>query len=123
MSATPLSGPVPVHRDGAPRLCLRLVAGDPVVIDVWGELAADTGHLLTELVEHVMSGGPTTVVLDLSHTRPLSVDGEAVLGLVRAAIVAAGARVRLRGTSGRSRPMDRARPDRTVPAGTANGGA
>jgi anti-anti-sigma regulatory factor len=103
-------------------LCLRLVGGDPVRLEVSGELAAGTGHLLTELVEHVIAGGPTTVVLDLSHTRPLSADGVQLLELVRATIVAAGARVLLRGTADRTWPVDHIRPRRVASAGAENGG-
>ncbi len=93
-----------------------------MVIEVWGELAAGNGHLLTELVEHVISGGPATVVLDLSHTRPLSADGIQVLELVRAMIVAAGVRVLPRGTSVQTWPVDHIGPRRIVSAGAEDGG-
>jgi anti-anti-sigma regulatory factor len=122
MSTTQLSRPPHIDRDGAPRLCLRLIGGDPAVIEIWGELAAGTGHLLTELVEHVVSGGPTAVVLDLSHARPLSAGGTRVLELALATIVAAGARVRLRGCSHRARPPDHPGQGGVVSAGTENGG-
>jgi len=104
-------------------LCLRLAGGDPAVIEVWGDLAAGTGHLLTELVEHVISAGPTTVVLDLSHTRPLCADGLQVLALAQAMIVAAGARVCLRGTVDHMRPVDRTRPQDVLSAGAEREGA
>jgi anti-anti-sigma regulatory factor len=123
MSTTQLPGTARVQRAGAPRLCLRLVGGDPVVIEVWGDLAAGTGHLLTELVEHVISAGPTTVVLDLSHTRPLCADGLQVLGLAQAMIVAAGARVCLRGTVDHMRPADPTRPRHVLSAGAESEGA
>jgi anti-anti-sigma regulatory factor len=122
MSTTQLSGSARVQPEDAPRLCLRLVGGDPVVIEVWGDLAAVTGHLLTELVEHAISAGPTTVVLDLSHTRPLSADGLQVLELARATIVAAGARVCLRGAAVHMRPAGPTRPQDVLSAGAENGG-
>ncbi len=71
---------------------------DPVRIEAWGELGAGTGHLLIELIEHVLRAGPATVVLDLSRTRTLSTDGLLVLGLARTMIVAAGTRVSVAGT-------------------------
>jgi hypothetical protein len=43
MSATLLPDVLPVHRDGGPPLCVRLGAGDPVVINVCGELSIGTG--------------------------------------------------------------------------------
>jgi anti-anti-sigma regulatory factor len=97
MSTTQSLAPAPLHHDGGARLCLRLTAGEPVLIEAWGELGAGTGHLLIELVEHVLRAGPATVALDLSQTRTLSADGIRVLGLAQAMIVAAGARVSVAG--------------------------
>jgi anti-anti-sigma regulatory factor len=98
MSTMKPLAPVPLHRDGGPRLCLRLMAGDPVRIEAWGELRTETGHLLIELVEHVLRAGPAAVVLDLSRARTLSADGIRMLGLAQTMIVAAGARVSVVGT-------------------------
>ena len=92
--------PVPLHRGGGEQLCLRLMAGDPVRIEVWGELGTGSGHLLIELVEHVLRAGPPAVVLDLSHARTLSAGGVRVLRLAQTMIVAAGARVSVSGARG-----------------------
>jgi hypothetical protein len=99
MSTTQLAGPTQVNSDGVPRLCLRLVHGDSVVLELWGELGADTGHLLTELVEYVVSGEPTNVVLDLEHMRPLATAGMRALRLAQTMLVAAGFEVTLRGAA------------------------
>jgi anti-anti-sigma regulatory factor len=98
MSTTQTLASTHPHRDDAAPLCLRLLAGDPVRIEAWGELGAGTGHLLIELVEHVLRAGPAAVALDLSRTRTLSADGVRVLGLAQTMIVAAGARVSVAGT-------------------------
>ena len=97
MSTKHSSGSVLTKSREMARLCVRLKTGDPIVIEAWGELDAGTGHLLTELVEHVVTGVPGVVVLDVTHTRTLSAEGWRVLRLAESTIVAAGGRVSLRG--------------------------
>lgn len=94
MSTEQISAP---SRPADHHLWLELSVRDSVaVINLQGEPGRGTGHLLTELVEHVAGGRPSRVVLDLAQVQVRGSDGLVALRRARNLVSDCGASFVLR---------------------------
>ncbi len=100
MSIPQVSAPVIVHADEEPLLSLELANhGTVTVIRISGELDMSSAPLFTDLVEAVVGGRPTRVVVDMANVTFLCASGLRALIQARDMIIAGGGRVVLRAPS------------------------